>query len=83
MSALRCKMQVESVTQRLGPDRTVVSESLTLRAVYANSEENKTWAKYTPAAQLTIQIDNPAAFGKVQSGAEYFVDISPVATPTS
>ncbi len=46
-------------------------------AVTSGSEENKTWAKYTPSGQLRMQIDNPAASDQFEAGKEYYLDITP------
>lgn len=54
------------------------SETAKLRAVYGDSEENKTFSKYTPAANLEIQITNPEAFGAFEPGHDYLVRFSPV-----
>lgn len=45
--------------------------------VAADTEENKTWSKYTPGGQLTMYVSNPAAFGQFEQGKEYFIDIQP------
>lgn len=58
-------------------ERTVGTEQVTLSAVTANSEENKTWAKYTPAAQINLTITNPDAFGAFVPGQEYLVTFEP------
>lgn len=52
--------------------------SLQFQAVTAESEENKTWSKWTPSAHLTMSITNPAAFGQFEEGKEYFLDFVPV-----
>ncbi len=43
----------------------------------AQGDENKTWAKYTPAGSITLQIDNPAAYDAFVLGQSYFVDFTP------
>lgn len=50
--------------------------SVKLEAVTSGSEENKTWAKYTPSGQLSMQIDNPAALEQFSVGGEYYLDIT-------
>jgi len=53
------------------------SEAVTLNAVCDGSEENKTFAKYTPCASVNMTIDNPTAQGQFQKGKEYYVDFTP------
>jgi len=80
MSAvLRLKMSVASVKSMAGPDGTKQSEELTLAAVYSNKEgeANAQWSKWTPAANLTMHISNPAAFDKLLPGQFVFVDLTP------
>lgn len=43
--------------------------------VTADTEENKTWSKYTPDGQLTMHVSNPAAFDQFEQGKEYYIDI--------
>ncbi|AIE62236.1 hypothetical protein N8Y56_20375 [Enterobacter hormaechei subsp. xiangfangensis] len=45
--------------------------------VTADTEENKSWSKYTPGGQLQMVISNPAAFELFEQGKEYFIDIQP------
>lgn len=80
MSAvLRAKMRVEQVTRVIGADGQPAQEQVKLRAVYGEgNSENAKWAKYTPAANFDIYINNPEAFGQLSSGFEYYVDFIPV-----
>lgn len=68
---IRAKMVCEGVS------KTGDSENVALRAVTSGSEENKTFAKYTPSAYVQLTIDNPSAQGAFEQGKEYFVDFSP------
>lgn len=38
---------------------------------------NRSWWDATPSGELTMWINNPAAFGKLEGGKEYFIDITP------
>lgn len=51
------------------------SEQVQLNAVYAETGINKQWAQSTPAGQLTLTIDNPAAQGFFETGKEYLITI--------
>jgi len=53
------------------------NEVVRMSAVTADTEENKTWCKYTPAGSFEIYINNPDAKGKFVEGKEYFIDIHP------
>lgn len=58
-------------------------ETLEMRAVAANSytedgsDEDNTYAKFSPSAHFTIDIMNPALFGKFEAGQKYYVDFTP------
>lgn len=55
------------------------TEIVQLHAVTSNSEDNKSWSKWTPAGALSMTISNPEAQGYFEPGKEYFLDISEVA----
>lgn len=42
------------------------------------SDENNTFAKWTPFAELKMSITNPDLIGKFSEGQEFYVDFTPV-----
>lgn len=80
---MRAKMVLHSITT-FGNGQ-VTSEQLTFSAVprpqgYADTEgmdEDNTYAKYSPTAEVKITIANPALFGKFTPGERYYVDFTP------
>lgn len=72
---LRAKMKCDSVT------RTTYGETIKLHPVHSGSPENEQWSKYTPSGSLDLTITNPDAFGKMQPGDEFFLDLTPVPRP--
>ena len=42
------------------------------------SDENNTFAKWTPTAELRMTITNPDLIGKFSEGQEFYVDFTPV-----
>ena len=82
-AAMRAKMRVESVEYFEG------SERLKFRAVGASrypndgTDEDNTYARFTPSAELTLTVTNPALRGKFEPGQTYYVDFTAVpAAPT-
>lgn len=70
---VRAKMKCESVEKQSEEQIKV-----TLRAVTdGSSEENKSFSKYTPSADLNLTITNPECFDKFEQGKQYYVDIIP------
>lgn len=92
MTTMRAKMQVSMVQEHFGrewrpagepqAEETKHSETLTMHAVckptYADSEfdEDNTFAKMSPGANLSIHIANPALFGKFKHGDKFYVDFT-------
>jgi hypothetical protein len=77
MTAMRAKLQVQSVT------KVESGEVLRFHAVSAKSydadglDEDNTFAKFSPSATLEIHVANPALFGKFEPGRKYYVDFTP------
>lgn len=42
------------------------------------TDENNSYAKFTPSAELHMQVTNPALFGQFNPGDEFYVDFTPV-----
>lgn len=77
MTAMRAKMRVSQVSG----SRQV--EVLHFSAVARNdgypadgSDENNSFAMWTPSADLTMTVTNPALIGKFQPGQTFYVDFT-------
>jgi len=77
MPKMRAKMQVLSVNDQPG------STGLVLGAVYKKdgypedgSDENNTFARWTPQANLNMVINNPDLVGTFKTGEEYYLDFT-------
>ena len=90
MTTMRAKFQVGFVHQNIysidrdkGPEKQ--SETLKMHAVAASkypedgSDEDNTFAKWPPGADLSINIANPALWDKFKIGDMFYVDFTPVA----
>lgn len=76
---MRAKMKVTQVVTN-SPN----SEQLKFSAVCKNdgypsdgSDENNSFALWTPSADLSMSITNPALVGKFTVGQEFYVDFTP------
>jgi len=84
MATMRAKLQVGFVQEMFScEDMTEkVQEVLTMHAVAASkypedgSDEDNTYAKFSPGANLTINVANPALWGKFTVGEKYYVDFT-------
>lgn len=77
----RCKVKVGSVMEYKKPETNEkYQEQISIHGVYSDdpNSENKQWAKWTPAFNLNMTIDNPGAFGRLKTGQEYYLDFIPV-----
>lgn len=70
---MRAKFLVDSVTNHADGGNTVK-----MRPVCGNSEENKSFWKYTPSGNLEMYINAPNAASFFQPGAEYYIDFTVV-----
>jgi len=75
MPKMRAKMQITSIEQFNG------SEKLKLCAVSKGgaypedgSDEDNTYAKFSPSANLEILIANPALIGQFKPGQKFYLD---------
>jgi hypothetical protein len=88
-TAMRAKLKISSVQQHTsvqsaGAEPTVSGETLNFTAVCRSegypadgSDENNTFSKFTPSADLRMYIANPALFGQFKEGDTFYVDFTP------
>jgi len=83
MPKMRAKLQVGFVQEYFhGPAGTKSQETLTMHAVAAKSypedgsDEDNTFAKFSPGANLVINIANPALLDQFKVGEKYYVDFT-------
>jgi hypothetical protein len=69
MKTMQAKFKVE-YTVKTGDD----SEVLIMAPVTTGSEENKSFAKWTPWGKLELGISNPNLVGTFNPGDEYIVE---------
>jgi hypothetical protein len=79
MSIMRAKMTIDTVEQGEG------CETLLFRAVGKSDEpynedgsgdENNSFARWTPCADLNMTITNPELMGKLKEGQTFYVDFT-------
>lgn len=80
---MRAKFHVTAVTPFKSPAGELQSEKITFAAVAGKfdqegTSEDNTYAKWTPSADLNIQITNPALFGAHAVGDVFYVDFTKV-----
>ena len=58
-------------------ERTHVSTTISLHAVYTGSDENKQFWKLTPSGQIGLSVVSPEVAERFTPGAEFYVDFTP------
>ncbi len=77
MTTMRAKLQIASVTKH------ATCETLKFHGVAAKSypadgsDEDNTFAKFSPSVSLDITITNPALLGQFEPGQKFYVDFTP------
>lgn len=89
MPTMRAKMQVGFVQENFswapeGQPKVKSGETLNMHAVCKStaypadgSDEDNTFAKWSPQANLAITINNPDLWGKFTVGDKFYVDFTP------
>jgi len=80
MTTMRAKLKVTNVVSHPSAER------ISFGAVYKEtgyppdgSDEDNTFAKWTPSADLNMTITNPDLIGKFAIGDKFYVDFTPAA----
>lgn len=80
MVAMRAKMKINYIDRR---NIEAGIETLYFNPVYRSdrypedgSDENNTYAKFTPSGMLSLTVANPALVGKFQEGEAYYLDFT-------
>jgi len=83
MKTMRAKLVINDMNNFVDDQKNVVGLSLSFRAVCRaegypedGTDENNTFAKWTPTANLNMSITNPALFDSFAIGQEYYVDFT-------
>ena len=78
MSKMRAKMKVSSVIPNSGDSQTLNFHAVSKSEAYGEEglDENNTFSKFTPSANLSMLVNNPALMDKFIVGEEYYVDFT-------
>ena len=80
MPKMRAKMQISQISQI---NQFPNAEQLQLHGVAAKaypadgSDEDNTFARWSPSVELKISITNPALIGQFKVGEKFYVDFTP------
>lgn len=84
MTTMRAKLQVGAVFPNRNADGETTSETLHFHGVAKSggypadgSDEDNTFAKWSPSVYLQMQVTNPSLFGQFEPGQKFYVDFTP------
>lgn len=78
MTTMRCKLIVSSVERFNGAEKLHFNAVARSGGYPADgSDEDNTFAKFSPAADFHIHVNNPALHGKFNPGDKFYVDFTP------
>ncbi len=77
---MRAKLKVSSVVIGAGCELLKFS-AVCKDSAYPNdgTDEDNTFARWTPCAEMSMTVQNPALLGKFTVGDKFYVDFTPVA----
>jgi hypothetical protein len=80
MIKMRAKLQLATVTKTEGPQEILKFHGVCKDGGYPadGSDEDNTFAKWSPSIELTMVVANPALHGAYQPGQKFYVDFTPV-----
>ena len=78
MTKMRAKMKITDITTNEDGDQEDLNLSAVCKGQYdeTGTDENNTFARFTPAAELQMSIMNPALHGKFNVGDTYYLDFT-------
>jgi hypothetical protein len=74
---MRAKFQVSKVERFPGQDRITCNAVAAKSSPADGSDEDNTYAKFSPSGELSLTIANPALIGMIEPGQKYYLDFTP------
>jgi hypothetical protein len=78
MSAMRAKMKLNHIDRRHEGQEILYFNPVSRSDPYPadGSDENNTYAKYSPSGMLSLTVANPALLGKFTEGEVFYLDFT-------
>ena len=75
---MRAKMRINRIDKQFEGQETLFFSAVSRSDNYPEdgSDENNTYARYTPTAELSLTVCNSALLGKFAEGEEYYLDFT-------
>lgn len=80
MPAMRAKMRITKVEQFEGGSEKLEFTAVSKSTAYPadGSDEDNTYAKFSPTGSLTLTVANPALAGRFKPGQRFYLDFTEV-----
>lgn len=78
MTKMRAKFKINYIEKRYTGYETLYFNPVSRSDKYPEdgSDENNTYAKFSPSGQLVLTVANPALLGQFNEGEEYYLDFT-------
>lgn len=78
MPVMRAKMYVQDIDKQFDGQETVTMAAVARDTAYPEdgSDEDNTYAKFSPSGRLTLTIANPALLGAIDPEKRYYLDFT-------
>lgn len=78
MPAMRAKMRITSITRHEGGNETLKFYAVAKSDAYPSdgSDEDNSYARWSPSGELSLTVANPALWGKFAEGDKFYLDFT-------
>lgn len=76
MPTMRAKLNLNRIEQSMSSERLYFNAVCAKSYPADGSDEDNTYAKFSPQAEFSITITNPALLGQFNVGEKYYVDFT-------
>ncbi|MBN8960588.1 MAG: hypothetical protein J0H71_05605 [Rhizobiales bacterium] len=77
MGAMRAKMKINHIEKRFeGQETLYFNPVCASKYPEDGSDENNTYARFSPSGMLSLTVANPALLGMFAEGEEYYLDFT-------
>lgn len=74
---MRAKMQVQRIERWDGGDKVSMTAVAAKSYPEDGTDEDNTYARWSPAGELSLTIANPSLIGKIEPGQKFYLDFTP------
>ena len=79
MPNMRAKLRLHHIDRQCKGQETLYFHAVSKSSAYPEdgSDENNTFAKFSPSANLQLTVANPNLLDKFETGKDFYVDFTP------